>query len=819
MKVVLELQDQPSNVRRVTVRHDIVIGRGADCNLRLSAPQISRRHCFLRVGRDGVSVTDLDSSNGTFVDGERLKSGVRQPLQNGSQLSLGPIRFLIQVRDDAASSESKKSSASKEQKAVAKGKSEPSTIVADVDATMRNAQAMNLAVEQAGATADSREVTSDFVAGQSGASPADAAKKRAAQLPKFDSRAEIVDLGRQLIAAEEEAKNQTFNAPSKPAASQKTPTVPPAAPPAKAASKDVAPPVPPAEDVDAAPADMSFFDDFAAEKTVTPLDDKYDAYDAVEEVFDVAEVVEELPDENIEVVEDEEEVIEVAEVVEEVEEAIEVVDEDDSSPVRGSSAVGNVMSLDDDWEDPDAPARRHRPVASSSTAPQKMSQAARATGSAPASSPKPAPSSQKSTGPAKPVSAGLKNAAPVAAAALPLAIPELVEEAELVEVVEEVEDVEEVVEVAEFDELVEPIEDAVVAVEDEVVEVFDDEVAAVVEDDVVEVIEEVQEVEPVEDVLDAADLEPIASLETDPVDEVEAAEIVEVSDFFDAAEPEAEVAEVWDEPEVVAADPVMEFPAATELQNEPWSEMAQEELAIEDAPIDADELMPVVEVDAVSEMTEVPEIANFAEVADMTEFAASEVSEDPVFGVDAAEQAEADAISTDEPEFNPDWLSADDEPVAQSSSPSADENITGEDVADWLTAEPEVESAEFVDVIDAAEVSQPELLSENNDVEPMSEDEIVAVEEVLDGDVTELPQLTEAPELYAADVAVENVTASVNDDVDAGDDVMSWLSGDSEELVDPADVGVSGEPDTDGNLSAKDGDDIDPNLRDFLKGF
>ncbi len=228
MKVVLELQDQPSNVRRVTVRHDIVIGRGADCNLRLSAPQISRRHCFLRVGRDGVSVTDLDSSNGTFVDGERLKSGVRQPLQNGSQLSLGPIRFLIQVRDDAASNESKKSSASKEQKAAAKGKSEPSTIVADVDATLRNAQAMNLAVEQAGATADSREVTSDFVAGQSGASPADAAKKRAAQLPKFDSRAEIVDLGRQLIAAEEEAKNTTFNPPSKPAAPQKSSSVPPA---------------------------------------------------------------------------------------------------------------------------------------------------------------------------------------------------------------------------------------------------------------------------------------------------------------------------------------------------------------------------------------------------------------------------------------------------------------------------------------------------------------------------------------------------------------------------------------------------------------
>jgi pSer/pThr/pTyr-binding forkhead associated (FHA) protein len=78
MKVVLELQEQLANVRRVTVRHDIVIGRGSDCNLRLSAPQMSRRHCFLRVGRDGVSVTDLDSSNGTYVDNKRIKPGASQ---------------------------------------------------------------------------------------------------------------------------------------------------------------------------------------------------------------------------------------------------------------------------------------------------------------------------------------------------------------------------------------------------------------------------------------------------------------------------------------------------------------------------------------------------------------------------------------------------------------------------------------------------------------------------------------------------------------------------------------------------------------------
>ena len=103
MKIVLELLDQSSSVRKITVRHDIVIGRGSDCNLRLSAPQVSRRHCFLRVSRESVSITDLDSSNGTWVNGTRITSGTRCDLTDGTQISLGPVRFLIHVRPEAVS--------------------------------------------------------------------------------------------------------------------------------------------------------------------------------------------------------------------------------------------------------------------------------------------------------------------------------------------------------------------------------------------------------------------------------------------------------------------------------------------------------------------------------------------------------------------------------------------------------------------------------------------------------------------------------------------------------------------------------------------
>lgn len=169
MKVVLELQDQPSNVRRITVRHDIVIGRGSDCNLRLSAPQVSRRHCFLRVGRDSVSVTDLDSSNGTFVDGVRITAGKRHDIANGAQLALGPIRFIIHVRSDVpvaetanvgSTPESKNSTASRDV-ASACGADDSNTINARMQPDDANTQ-MDYAVEHAGESSEPHESTADY---------------------------------------------------------------------------------------------------------------------------------------------------------------------------------------------------------------------------------------------------------------------------------------------------------------------------------------------------------------------------------------------------------------------------------------------------------------------------------------------------------------------------------------------------------------------------------------------------------------------------------------------------------------------------------
>lgn len=175
MKLVLELQDQPSNIKKVTVRHDIVIGRGAECNLRLSAPQISRRHCFLRIGSDGAFISDLDSSNGTTLNGKKLSSGKRYAISDGATIAVGPVHFIARVASEVPVSELLEVGISGDQ-LEAEAISDSGESFADknadkkFEATLPTADAdheddssMNFAIEQAGASATGDEATADCV--------------------------------------------------------------------------------------------------------------------------------------------------------------------------------------------------------------------------------------------------------------------------------------------------------------------------------------------------------------------------------------------------------------------------------------------------------------------------------------------------------------------------------------------------------------------------------------------------------------------------------------------------------------------------------
>ena len=65
----------------------ITIGRDPSCELALSSPDVSRRHCRLQLVAGEVFVTDLRSTNGTYVDGKRIEDSTLLP--DGSILEVG----------------------------------------------------------------------------------------------------------------------------------------------------------------------------------------------------------------------------------------------------------------------------------------------------------------------------------------------------------------------------------------------------------------------------------------------------------------------------------------------------------------------------------------------------------------------------------------------------------------------------------------------------------------------------------------------------------------------------------------------------------
>ena len=69
------------------------IGRAKGANIIIDAPLISRVHCRLEAGKDGIDVTDLSSTNGTFVNDKRVE---RATLATGDRLRVGRVELTLE---------------------------------------------------------------------------------------------------------------------------------------------------------------------------------------------------------------------------------------------------------------------------------------------------------------------------------------------------------------------------------------------------------------------------------------------------------------------------------------------------------------------------------------------------------------------------------------------------------------------------------------------------------------------------------------------------------------------------------------------------
>lgn len=75
-----------------------MLGRSDDIDLVVSDTSISRRHAMIVNRLEGFHVSDLGSTNGTFVNKEPVTSAV--PLKEGDKLTLGLVTFKFSFQDD-----------------------------------------------------------------------------------------------------------------------------------------------------------------------------------------------------------------------------------------------------------------------------------------------------------------------------------------------------------------------------------------------------------------------------------------------------------------------------------------------------------------------------------------------------------------------------------------------------------------------------------------------------------------------------------------------------------------------------------------------
>ncbi len=81
---------------------EIRVGGSEDNDLVISDPSVSRRHAVLKLTPDGIRVTDLSSTNGTFMSDVRVHDVV---LRGARELSFGNTRARIEPLDDAVEHE------------------------------------------------------------------------------------------------------------------------------------------------------------------------------------------------------------------------------------------------------------------------------------------------------------------------------------------------------------------------------------------------------------------------------------------------------------------------------------------------------------------------------------------------------------------------------------------------------------------------------------------------------------------------------------------------------------------------------------------
>jgi pSer/pThr/pTyr-binding forkhead associated (FHA) protein len=95
MEVNLLLMKKDGSFKTIPLPSSVTImGRRKDCDLRIPLDAVSRKHCRIFTEKDTLKIRDLNSRNGTIINGQTIEETLVKP---GDRLTIGPLTFVMQV--------------------------------------------------------------------------------------------------------------------------------------------------------------------------------------------------------------------------------------------------------------------------------------------------------------------------------------------------------------------------------------------------------------------------------------------------------------------------------------------------------------------------------------------------------------------------------------------------------------------------------------------------------------------------------------------------------------------------------------------------
>src|SRR5688572_16939273 len=84
---------EPDLTFRILPGNSKTVGRAPQAEFIVDAALVSRVHCRLTAGATEIEIVDLDSTNGTFLNGQRVEK--RATARDGDRIGIGRVELIV----------------------------------------------------------------------------------------------------------------------------------------------------------------------------------------------------------------------------------------------------------------------------------------------------------------------------------------------------------------------------------------------------------------------------------------------------------------------------------------------------------------------------------------------------------------------------------------------------------------------------------------------------------------------------------------------------------------------------------------------------